>query len=373
MRVNTHNATPPDRQRHLCVCVCVCWVFANDIHDCNNKMERERKSSSQREPTSSGRFEFLLFWFLIFLVVCLSISYIVLASVRTTEKYRNTATAVNATRQRENVLDLYYYRKACTSPTPCDYGITVQGQPEVGGTVAYDGATFVPASLPKATVDLADVNGSAPIDGCVCVAHPLSPTGQIWGGAKLENSESLGQPNGVASVCETGYICDGQLPAMSNLANVFKFSELWNASSNTPRLNASSCASGSWYIVSHPGTTNLTGPYSINAIHTEGSNNGTVPSSAADLSSWRPGVHIRVCVQVQHECGHRQLYLLVHGRHVAQRHVCPHMVQTGEPVHGTQAQTIQEILGHGQRSASVLLRLCPGASVGHGTGVVDMG
>jgi hypothetical protein len=82
---------------------------------------------------------------------------------------------------------------------------------------------------------------------------------------------------------------------MSNLANVFKFSELWNASSNTPRLNASSCASGSWYIVSHPGTTNLTGPYSINAVHTEGSNNGTVPSTAADLASWRMGDAL-VCI-----------------------------------------------------------------------------
>jgi hypothetical protein len=86
---------------------------------------------------------------------------------------------------------------------------------------------------------------------------------------------------------------------MSNLANMFKFSELWNASSNMPCLNASSCVLGSWYIVSHPGMTNLTGLYSINAVHMEGSNNATVLSTAADLALWRMGdalVCIYMCV-----------------------------------------------------------------------------
>lgn len=77
-------------------------------------------------------------------------------------------------------------------------------------------------------------------------------------GAKADTAVQqsvVGQPNGVASLDNTGKVPLSQIPQLGDL----NYQGAWNASTNTPTLTSSVGTKGYYYVVSVAGTTNLNG------------------------------------------------------------------------------------------------------------------
>lgn len=77
-------------------------------------------------------------------------------------------------------------------------------------------------------------------------------------GAKADTAVQqsvVGQPNGVASLDNTGKVPVSQIPQLGDL----NYQGAWNASTNTPTLTSSVGTKGYYYVVSVAGTTNLNG------------------------------------------------------------------------------------------------------------------
>jgi hypothetical protein len=77
-------------------------------------------------------------------------------------------------------------------------------------------------------------------------------------GAKADTAvqqSTVGQPNGVASLDNTGKVPTSQIPQMGDL----NYQGTWNASTNTPTLTSSVGTKGYYYVVNVSGSTNLNG------------------------------------------------------------------------------------------------------------------
>lgn len=145
---------------------------------------------------------------------------------------------------------------------------------------AWDGAADLPAYIPANKVMIlalecwgtteSDITASAIIfdsgyvftgvAGALLAANNLSDLGSL---ATAQTNLGAGAANGLATLDATAKVPSSQLP--SAIVGAVTYQGVWNASTNTPDIGASSPVQGNYYVVSVAGTTSLGGITDWNA------------------------------------------------------------------------------------------------------------